>query len=70
MTDKLTAREIQVLRLIADGHTTDEMAKILGVTSRSITGQRDSLMVKLNARNAPHAVTRGHERGYLPGGRR
>ena len=46
--DKLTKREQEVLRLIAAGKSTKEMAFIFGVSIKTIDVQRSNIMKKLN----------------------
>ena len=46
--EKLTKREQEVLRLIADGKSTKEQAFILGVSIKTIDVQRSKIMQKLN----------------------
>lgn len=65
MTTDLSAREIDVLHLIADGLTSQEIADRLGIAMRTVTGYRDIILIKLSARNAPNAIARAYERGYL-----
>jgi DNA-binding NarL/FixJ family response regulator len=47
----LTAREAQVLGLIADGHTTKEIAAVLQLSPRTVDRHRDNLLHKLGLRN-------------------
>ncbi len=47
-TDPLTAREHEVLQLVAEGKTTKEIAGILGVSVKTADAHRTSLMQKLN----------------------
>ena len=48
----LTARERQVIRLIASGHRTREIAQVLSLSHKTIEKHRTSLMRKLGLRNA------------------
>ena len=48
----LTEREQQVIRLIAAGHRTREIAKLLSLSHKTIEKHRTSLMRKLGLRNA------------------
>jgi len=49
--DGLTARETQILSLIADGHTTREIADLLVISPRTVDRHREKLARKLNLRN-------------------
>jgi DNA-binding NarL/FixJ family response regulator len=46
--DLLTARERQVLQLIAEGNTNPEIAKLLSLSVKTVEKHRSSLMDKLN----------------------
>ncbi len=51
-TNELTDRERQVMRYIASGHRTREIAKLLSLSHKTIEKHRTSLMRKLGLRNA------------------
>ncbi|MFO0591789.1 MAG: response regulator transcription factor [Polyangiaceae bacterium] len=51
LTDKLTAREREVLRLLAQGFTSKEIAGRLGVAPSTIDSHRKQIMLKLSARS-------------------
>jgi DNA-binding NarL/FixJ family response regulator len=51
-TPELTERELQVIRLIAAGRRTREIAKLLSLSHKTIEKHRTSLMRKLGLRNA------------------
>jgi DNA-binding NarL/FixJ family response regulator len=46
--DELTPREREVLQLIAEGHTSKEIAELLGLSIKTVQAHRASLMQKLN----------------------
>ncbi len=54
--DPLTAREMEVLRLIAEGNTTKEIADILGIGIRTVASHRENLMGKLDIHNTAGLV--------------
>jgi len=60
---ELTERESQVIRLIASGHRTREIAHILSLSPKTIEKHRANLMRKLRLRNASavaaYAIARG-----------
>lgn len=62
----LTAREIEVLRYVAQGLTADEIATRIKRSTATVRNHLESLRAKLGARNACHAVMLGHTAGYLP----
>jgi DNA-binding NarL/FixJ family response regulator len=45
---KLTKREIEVLRLVAEGKSNKEVAAVLGISPRTVDAHRGRLMDKLN----------------------
>lgn len=61
----LTARERQVLTLVAEGLSSKEIAAELGIGSRTVETHRERLMDKLNARNAVDLVRSAFARGLV-----
>jgi DNA-binding NarL/FixJ family response regulator len=52
----LTRRETETLRLIAEGHSTKEIARQLGVSSKTVESHRTNLFRKLKVRSAVELV--------------
>ncbi len=52
----LTPREREVLRLIADGHSTKELAHKLGITFRTAASHRSNIMQKLDVHRSASLV--------------
>jgi DNA-binding NarL/FixJ family response regulator len=52
----LTARQVQVLILIAEGKTTKEIAEDLGVSFKTAAAHRSNIMHKLNVHDTAHLV--------------
>lgn len=48
--DSLTAREVEVLRLVAQGMTNREIAEALGISPRTVETHRERVMAKLRIR--------------------
>jgi DNA-binding NarL/FixJ family response regulator len=66
MTDEgLTQREIDVLRLIADGNSNKEIATHLSLSEETIKNHVTNILSKLGVNNRSHAVTIGLKRGIL-----
>ena len=63
--DALTATEIRVLRLIANGQSNREIAATLAATEDGIKGQIRSILAKLGANDRTHAVMIGLKRGII-----
>jgi DNA-binding NarL/FixJ family response regulator len=61
----LTAREKQVLRLVADGHPTREVARQLCYSERTIKNVIHDAVTKLNARSRSHAVAEAVRAGLI-----
>jgi DNA-binding NarL/FixJ family response regulator len=62
---KLTTREREILRLIADELTTTEIAKALFLSENTIETHRNNLMMKLEVRNVAGLVRKAMELGLL-----
>ncbi|HRC88087.1 MAG TPA: response regulator transcription factor, partial [Thermoanaerobaculia bacterium] len=62
---ELTAREREVLQLIASGHTTQELAEILSISPHTATRHRANLMQKLDAHNQVELVRAALARGLI-----
>jgi len=62
---KLTDREQEVLELICKGFSNAEIAKMLGVSSRTIDGFRAKLFEKTGAKNAPNLVMFALKNGLI-----
>ena len=63
--DALTPAEIAVLRLIAAGNATKEIADQLGVTEDTVKGRVKSILSKLDANDRTHAAIIGVKRGII-----
>jgi len=63
--DTLTAREIDVLRLIAGGNANKEIAGLLSITEETVKGYVKNILAKLSAKDRTHAVTIGLKRGII-----
>jgi DNA-binding NarL/FixJ family response regulator len=61
----LTAREKQVLRLVADGHPTREVARQLCYSERTIKNVIHDAVMKLNARSRSQAVAEAVRAGLI-----
>ncbi len=62
---QLTAREREVLRLIAQGLPSKQIARALGITERTVKFHTTSLLRKLGADNRAQAVALAAQRGLL-----
>ena len=60
-----TARELEVLRLIRDGHRNKQIADRLGIAETTVNFHIKNLVDKLGANDRTHAVTIAVKRGLL-----
>jgi two-component system, NarL family, response regulator NreC len=63
--DSLTARELQVLSLLAAGHTNQEIARRLFVSLRTVETHRAKIRDKLGTETRAELTTAARERGLL-----
>jgi DNA-binding NarL/FixJ family response regulator len=61
----LTDREINVLRLVADGHPTAEIARQLAYSERTIKNIIQDITTRLGLRNRSHAVAYALRQGII-----
>jgi DNA-binding NarL/FixJ family response regulator len=61
----LTARETEVLRLLARGAANKEIARELALTEGTVKNHVTSILEKLHARNRTEAANAARERGLL-----
>lgn len=62
---QLTDRERDILKLVAEGYTTQEIADILVISPKTVEGHRSSLMAKLDIRNRIDLVKYALRRGLI-----
>jgi DNA-binding NarL/FixJ family response regulator len=63
--DLLSAREIEVLKLIALGNSNKRIGGQLSITEETVKGHVKNILNKLGANDRTHAVTLGLTRGIL-----
>jgi DNA-binding NarL/FixJ family response regulator len=63
--EQLTNRELDVLRLIRDGHRNKQIADELGIAETTVNFHIKNLVGKLGANDRTHAVTIAIRRGFL-----
>jgi DNA-binding NarL/FixJ family response regulator len=61
----LTSRELDVLRLIANGNANKEIAAQLSIGEETVKGHVTNILAKLRANDRTHAVTIGLKRGII-----
>ena len=66
VTDEaLTAAEVRVLRLIANGNANKEIAAQLSLSEETVKGQVRNVLAKLGAKDRTHAAMIGFKRGII-----
>jgi len=63
--DKLSPRELDVLRLAAAGNTNRAIGDALNITEPTVKTHMSTILVKLGASDRTHAVTLAIKRGYI-----
>lgn len=56
ISSALSERELQVLRLMSEGHSSLRISERLGITRKTVEAHRANISVKLKARNSADAV--------------
>jgi DNA-binding NarL/FixJ family response regulator len=62
--DVLTIREKEILKLISEGKTSPEIAKMLYISSRTVEHHRANIMKKLNINNKADIIKYAIREGY------
>jgi DNA-binding NarL/FixJ family response regulator len=66
-TDALSAREIEVLRMVGEGCSNKIVADHLKISEDTVKGHMRSILAKLNANDRTHAVMIAVKRGFIEG---
>ena len=63
--DRLTARQREILKLIAEGHTSREIAGMLNISVKTVLGHRAEIMKNLGLRNRTELIKYAIHRGLI-----
>ena len=63
--DVLTRREIEVVRAIADGYSTKEIARQLFISENTVESHRQNIAEKLGSRNVAELIVKAIAAGYI-----
>ena len=63
--DQLTPREREILKLIAEGHTSREIAEMLFISLKTVMGHRAKIMEKLGLHNRTELIKYAMRKGVL-----
>ena len=66
VTDVLTRRELEILRLVAEGHSNSKLAKMLWVTEQTVKFHLSNIYRKLDVSNRTEAGRWAQLHGLLP----
>ncbi len=62
---QLTSREREIFKLLAEGHSTQEIANILVITPKTVEGHKTNLMLKLGVHNRIELVKYALRKGII-----
>jgi len=62
----LTSREREILQLVGEGYTADEIADKLSISNRTVEKHRSNLMKKLEVKNHADMIRFALQRGLIP----
>jgi DNA-binding NarL/FixJ family response regulator len=65
ITNNFIDKDLQLIRLLSQGKTSQEIADHLDITQHIVTAKKRKLCKKLNAKNAPHLVQKAFSTGLL-----
>ena len=63
--DRLTSREREILTLIAEGHTSRQIADMLYISLKTVQGHRTKIMEKLNTHNRAELIKYAVRKGLV-----
>jgi len=61
----LTGREREILKLLAEGRTTQEIADMLAISPKTVEGHKTNLMAKLDLHNRVDLVKYALRKGII-----
>jgi DNA-binding NarL/FixJ family response regulator len=64
-SDSLTPRERQVLKLVAEGRISRDIAELLSISTRTVEHHRANLLKKLNINNTADLIKYAIRKGYI-----
>ena len=63
--DRLTSREREILKLIAEGHTSQKIADMLVISLKTVLGHRTKIMEKLDIHNRTELIKYAMRKGLI-----
>ncbi|WP_044496358.1 response regulator transcription factor, partial [Nesterenkonia massiliensis] len=65
VVDQLTEREVEVLRLMAEGYSNRQIAQLIHLAEGTVKNHISSILTKMGARDRTNAVLRAIREGIL-----
>lgn len=65
VSDLLTPREREVLKLVSEGHTNQGIASLLGISIKTVEKHRANVMTKLEVNDLPSLIREGIRHGLI-----
>lgn len=65
MKEEITSKQLDVLRLLADGLSSDEIGQELGNSKKTIDSIRIDMLRRFQVKNVAHLVAYGFRKGWL-----
>lgn len=62
----LSPREVETLQLLSCGHSYDDIAELMEITSYTVKSHLKRVFIKMGARNGVHAVALAYETKVFP----
>ena len=63
--DPLTIREREIIKLVAEGRSSKEVASLLNISIRTVEHHRANIMDKLNLKNVAELIKYAIQKGYI-----
>jgi len=63
--EEITSKQLEVLRLLADGYSSEEIAKRLENSKKTIDSIRIDMLRRFQVKNVAHLVAYGFRKGWL-----
>ena len=65
MKQEITPKQLEILQFISEGLNSEEIAVKLGNSKKTIDNMRNTLLLRVQAKNVAHLVTIGFRKGWL-----
>jgi DNA-binding CsgD family transcriptional regulator len=62
---KISIREKEVIKLLSQGLTSNQIALELNISPKTVTTHRNNARLKLNCKNCPELISKAYQLGLL-----